>query len=75
MDNVINLFSRSKSPASKSAVKTRRTEETEVKVTQQDGVAKQDFKSIAERNAAIQEKLRRERAEANKGVLKSYRIK
>ena len=76
MDNVINLFSRSKSTAQSQAAEQRKTTATDAAVVKQESlVEKKDFKSISERNAAIQERLRRERAEANKGVLKSYRIK
>ena len=34
-----------------------------------------DFAAIAERNRQLQDKLRKERDQANKAVLKSYRIK
>ncbi|MCA2959993.1 MAG: hypothetical protein IOD12_07045 [Silvanigrellales bacterium] len=34
-----------------------------------------DFAAIAERNRVLQDKLRKEREQANKAVLKSYRIK
>lgn len=34
-----------------------------------------DFAAVAERNRLLQEKLRKEREQANKAVLKSYRIK
>lgn len=37
--------------------------------------AKSDLQSIAERNEAVRERMRKERADANKSVLRSYRIK
>lgn len=42
----------------------------------EDAVAKaNDLRAIAERNDAVRERMRKERADANKSVLRSYRIK
>lgn len=68
MDNVINLFSRNK-------IKTQATQLEVKQIEQVQELPKSDFQTVAERNAAVQERLRRERQEANKNVLKSYRIK
>jgi hypothetical protein len=34
-----------------------------------------DFKTAVEKNATVQSRLKKEREQANKGVLKNYRIK
>lgn len=42
----------------------------------EDATAKaNDLHAIAERNDAVRERMRKERADANKSVLRSYRIK
>lgn len=68
MDNVINLFSR------RSVAKTRVSESTQ---QSQPAAAPEgsSFNEVAERNRANQLRLRKEREQANKNVLKSYRIK
>jgi hypothetical protein len=68
MDNVINLFSR-RSPA-----KTRASEATQ---QSQSAAAPEaaSFTEVAERNRVNQLRLRKEREQANRNVLKSYRIK
>ena len=43
--------------------------------TEADVEPKEDLRTLAERNRANQERLRKERELANKAVLKSYRIK
>ncbi len=68
MDNVINLFSR------RSVSKTRVSEATQ----QSQPVAAPEassFNEVAERNRANQLRLQKEREQANRNVLKSYRIK
>jgi hypothetical protein len=64
MGEVVDFFSR--------ASKTKVTTTLEKQETDS---SKVDFSSIAEKNAMVQEKLRRERNQANQNVLKSYRIK
>ncbi len=77
MSNVISLFLRSRlgadaqvSQDSLSAASSLLKENELKKQT-----LETNFQAIAERNAEIQERMRRERGSANKGVLKSYRIK
>ena len=75
-NNVVNLFNRrpaqdndkavSLAPASLVSNGAESSEATEVLG---------DFAAIAERNRQLQDKLRKERDQANKAVLKSYRIK
>lgn len=74
MNNVINLFSRSKAEdkASVGAQNTAAKSETGSAVENQKQI---DFETIAQRNAAVRERLMKERNDANKSVLKSYRIK
>jgi hypothetical protein len=74
MDNVINLFSR-RTP-SKSGQQSRGGDSTQqsssaVVLNPSPG----SFSEIAERNRENQMRLRKEREQANKNVLKSYRIK
>jgi hypothetical protein len=72
MDNVINLFSR-RSPA-KTGQQSRGGESAQ----QSSSAAVLNpggFSDVAERNRANQQRLRKEREQANKNVLKSYRIK
>lgn len=72
MENVVQLF-----PKNKSTLKQARGEPNKVEGTTP---ASQpplgaDFATVMERNAFNRDRLRREREQANKGVLKSYRIK
>ena len=72
MDNVINLFSRRSS--AKPGAQTRGGESTQ-QTTSTALADANDFAAAAERNRANQLRLRKEREQANKNVLKSYRIK
>ena len=60
-DNVVSLFAHRQAP--KQAEEQANADETE------------DFDSTMDRNAKNAERLRRERNQANKSVLRSYRIK
>ncbi len=64
MGEVVDFFSK--------AIKSKASNALE---TQEPDFLKVDFSGIAEKNALIQEKLRKERTQANQNVLKSYRIK
>lgn len=84
MDNVIVLFprgraqdiSQSPSPAQSTAQSPAQSPEATVNGdTPAPSLEKTDFQIIAERNATLRDKLRKEREQANKSVLKSYRIK
>lgn len=66
MDNVINLFSRSQVTAAQTKAKTE---------SQVDQKKTPGFMDVAIKNQETQERLKKERQEANKAVLKSYRIK
>lgn len=67
MDKVVDLFSRVRA-VQKNTDQLKQDNENKA-------LLKMDFASIAARNAEVQEKLRKERLQANKSVLKSYRIK
>lgn len=78
MSNVINLFSRSTKTGSEGQADG--SPEANSGVHQLNPVAqkkseKVDFQAIAERNEAVRARLQKERADANKSVLRSYRIK
>lgn len=62
MDNVISLSDKRKA----------KDKEPDDKLSDE---TKQDFEAIAEANKAKAEKLAKERAQANKSVLRSYRLK
>jgi len=72
MDNVINLFSRRS--ALKATTQTRVSESTQ-QTTSAVILGDNSFIDATERNRANQQRLRKEREQANKNVLKSYRIK
>ena len=72
MDNVINLLSRRS--ATKAATQTRTSESTQ-QTTSAVILGDNSFIDAAERNRVNQQRLRKEREQANKNVLKSYRIK
>ena len=72
MDNVINLFSRRTAP--KSAAQTRGSESTQ-QASSAVVLSPSSFADVSERNRVNQQRLRKEREQANKNVLKSYRIK
>ena len=61
-DNVVSIFA-------------RRENTEEKKASKKDGSDEESFGDIMERNAKNSERMRRERNNANKSVLKSYRIK
>lgn len=67
-NNVVSLFAARERPAVKSSDDA--TSETEQKAAE---AAK--FEDVMTKNARNQERLAKERANANKSVLKSYRIK
>lgn len=90
MDNVINLFSvrtRSKDAGNTQVISptssqmTVRQEKVLNNVKPQASIEtsslpdSSDFASVAARNKANQDRLKKEREQANKNVLKSYRIK
>ncbi|KAB8039545.1 hypothetical protein GCL60_04625 [Silvanigrella paludirubra] len=64
MGDVIDIFSRKIVKEKENTIKTASTED-----------AKTTFEKQASRNKANQERLRKERDQANKNVMKSYRIK
>lgn len=64
MGDVIDIFSRKIVKENENTIKTASTED-----------AKSTFEKQASRNKANQERLRKERDQANKNVMKSYRIK
>ena len=69
-NNVVNLFNRRPAQDKDKPVSLAPLPETA------DGAEiPGDFAAIAERNRQLQDKLRKERDQANKAVLKSYRIK
>lgn len=72
MDNVINLFSRRS--ATKAAPTSRASDSAQATASAVVCDAG-SFNDVAERNRANQMRLRKEREQANKNVLKSYRIK
>ncbi|MEY4066578.1 MAG: hypothetical protein RIR26_2786 [Pseudomonadota bacterium] len=81
MDNVINLFSR-RSATKTATAATAATSATAARASDSaqptsSAVAcdASSFNEVAERNRANQLRLRKEREQANKNVLKSYRIK
>ena len=60
---VVSIFSASRAVS----------KETKSMLEKNDDVS--DFQAIEQRNTELREKLRKEREQANKGVLKSYKIK
>ncbi len=70
MGDVIDFSSRFRSRHDKLVSTNERVEEAT-----QPALSNTDFQNIAQKNASVQEKLRKERAQANQNVLKSYRIK
>ena len=72
MDNVINLFSR-RAPAK--AGQTSRGGDSGQQSSSAAELNVGGFSDVAERNRQNQQRLRKEREQANKNVLKSYRIK
>lgn len=84
MENVISLFS-SRANTSKAALTSHNVQHTQAVTVRQEksqpasvaplGAELSDFQSVAARNKANEDRLRKERAQANKNVLKSYRIK
>ncbi|MEN9811007.1 MAG: hypothetical protein RLZZ488_2574 [Pseudomonadota bacterium] len=72
MDNVINLFSR-RAPAK--AGQTSRGGDSGQQSSSAAELNVGSFSDVAERNRQNQQRLRKEREQANKNVLKSYRIK
>ncbi len=73
MDNVINLFSR-RAPAAKAGQPSRGGDSAQ-QANSALVINPGSFADVAERNRANQQRLRKEREQANKNVLKSYRIK
>jgi hypothetical protein len=73
MDNVINLFSRRLT--TEPAQQTRRGESNQESAAAATALQPSSFSDIAERNRVNQQRLKKEREQANKSVLKSYRIK
>ncbi len=84
MDNVISLFS-NRARSGKEAANIQNNQQTQAVTVRQEknqpaslapiSVEPSDFQSVAARNKANEDRLRKERAQANKNVLKSYRIK
>lgn len=72
MDNVINLFSRS---TTAKAAQPSRGGDSSQQSSSAVSLNPSSFSDIAERNRVNQMRLRKEREQANKNVLKSYRIK
>ncbi len=64
MGDVIDIFSKKIINDNANAAKSNQTDD-----------AKTQFEKLAQRNKANQERLRKERDQANKNVMKSYRIK
>ena len=83
MQNVVNLFARRNQANNLSSVQAKimpneqaiNSEECESLRGENSSASKLTFSEIAAKNAAVQEKLKKEREQANKNVLKSYRIK
>lgn len=76
MDNVINLFSR-RTPA-KTGQQTRGGGDSNQQSSSATALNPDNatgFVDVVERNRINQQRLRKEREQANKNVLKSYRIK
>ena len=65
--NVVSLFSSREKPDAKSV--------SEAEQKDSDLTEKPSFEDVMVRNARNQERMAKERANANKSVLKSYRIK
>lgn len=65
MGDVIDIFSKKIINDNANAAKSNQTTDD----------AKTQFEKLAQRNKANQERLRKERDQANKNVMKSYRIK
>jgi hypothetical protein len=83
-NNVVSLFNRRPAPENElNAQRPARASTSQpaplpgapIEATQASDAVGGDFAAIAERNRQIQDKLRKEREQANKAVLKSYRIK
>ncbi len=64
MGDVIDIFSKKIINENATAAKSNQTDDN-----------KTQFEKLAQRNKANQERLRKERDQANKNVMKSYRIK
>ena len=84
MDNVISLFSNRARPGKEVPALQNNQQAQAVTVRQEKNqpasivpvsVEPSDFQSVAARNKANEDRLRKDRAQANKNVLKSYRIK
>jgi hypothetical protein len=74
MGEVVSFFSRSREKASQASELS--FDLVDSKLTSEDSAeSPKSFEQIAEKNAVLQDRLRRERAQANANVLKSYRIK
>ncbi len=69
MGEVLNFFSRVRNSTELNGGASTQQAQTE------QAARRVDFLEIAQKNASVQDKLRKERAEANQNVLKSYRIK
>jgi len=74
MGEVVSFFSRSREKASQVAELSFDLVDRNAD-SKDSAESPKSFEQIAEKNAALQERLRRERAQANVNVLKSYRIK
>jgi hypothetical protein len=74
MGEVVNFFSRAREKASQ-ACNLSVDAVTEPEVSSASPESSLTFEQIASRNADLQSRIRRERAQANANVLKSYRIK
>jgi hypothetical protein len=76
MGEVVDLFSRARIRTSnEGSTQGQSLQRTPIAPAPLADAAQRDFDQIAQQNAALQEKLRKERASANRNVLKSYRIK
>jgi hypothetical protein len=76
MGEVVDLFSRARIRISEErSTEGQQLHRTPAAPATFPEAAVRDFDRIALQNAELQEKLRKERASANKNVLKSYRIK
>lgn len=80
MGDVVNMFSKSRAKPSGAAAESKSVVSEE---SLRDGTSGTsgvcadsiNFEELARKNAEIQARLRKERASANRNVLKSYRIK
>jgi hypothetical protein len=66
-DNVVSLFNKREKSSTSDATQEPQQEAAPAK--------KESFQEVMDRNAKNKERLERERATANKSVLRSYRIK